>query len=68
MADVRNIYVYKDWDTSIPEKIGTIYVEGGKGKETRRYLATIPGRFEFVFTPKHGSWLNMVTHCLHREK
>ena len=33
MADVRNIYVYKDWDTSIPEKIGTIYVEGGKGKE-----------------------------------
>ena len=33
MADVRNIYVYKDWYTSIPEKIGTIYVEGGKGKE-----------------------------------
>jgi len=28
--------------------------------ETRRYLATVPGRFEFVFTPKHGSWLNMV--------
>lgn len=28
--------------------------------ETRRYLATIPERFEFVFTPKHGSWLNMV--------
>ncbi len=27
---------------------------------TRKYLATAPGRFEFVFTPKHGSWLNMV--------
>lgn len=27
---------------------------------TRKYLATIPGRFEFVFTPKHGSWLNMI--------
>lgn len=27
---------------------------------TRRFLATVPGRFEFVFTPKHGSWLNMV--------
>lgn len=27
---------------------------------TRNYLATVPGRFEFVFTPKHGSWLNMV--------
>ena len=29
-------------------------------KETRDYLATVPGRFEFVFTPKHGSWLNLV--------
>lgn len=27
---------------------------------TRKFLATVPGRFEFVFTPKHGSWLNMV--------
>ena len=29
-------------------------------EETRKYLATVPGRFEFVFTHKHGSWLNMV--------
>ena len=29
-------------------------------KETQRYLASRPGRFEFVFTPKHGSWLNLV--------
>lgn len=29
-------------------------------KATRKYLATVPERFEFVFTPKHGSWLNMV--------
>ena len=28
--------------------------------ETRKYLATVPGRFEFVFTPKQGSWLNLV--------
>ena len=28
--------------------------------ETRRYLATVPGRFEFVLAPKHGSWLNLV--------
>ncbi len=28
--------------------------------ETREYLATVPNRFEFVFTPKHGSWLNLV--------
>lgn len=29
-------------------------------EETRKYLDTVSGRFEFVFTPKHGSWLNMV--------
>jgi transposase len=29
-------------------------------KETRKYLEGRPGRFEFVFTPKHGSWLNLV--------
>ena len=29
-------------------------------KETCKYLATNPGRFEFVFTPTHGSWLNMI--------
>src|ERR1700693_2347153 len=30
-------------------------------KETRCWLADQPaGRFEFVFTPKHGSWLNLV--------
>jgi transposase len=29
-------------------------------KETRKYLDAHPGRFEFIFTPKHGSWLNMI--------
>lgn len=29
-------------------------------EETRKYLTTVPGRFEFVFTPKHGSWLNLI--------
>ena len=30
-------------------------------KETKRYLATLPeGRFVFVFTPTHSSWLNMI--------
>ena len=29
-------------------------------KETQEYLNTVPNRFEFVFTPTHGSWLNMV--------
>jgi transposase len=29
-------------------------------KETQAYLKVHPQRFEFVFTPKHGSWLNIV--------
>jgi transposase len=29
-------------------------------KETREYLATVPNRFDFVFTPTHGSWLNII--------
>ena len=24
------------------------------------YLATRPGRFEYVHTPNHGSWLNLI--------
>ncbi|WP_242652637.1 IS630 family transposase [Desulfofarcimen acetoxidans] len=29
-------------------------------KETRAYLNTVPNRFEFVFIPKNGSWLNLI--------
>jgi transposase len=29
-------------------------------KETRTYLRSVPNRFEFIFTPKHGSWLNLI--------
>jgi transposase len=29
-------------------------------KETQAYLQKKPGRFEFIFTPKHGSWLNLI--------
>ncbi len=54
------------------KKLDTKYPKGDKirlvldnlrvhsSEETRKYLATVPDRFEFVFTPKHGSWLNMV--------
>ena len=32
-----------------------------KSKETKAWLAQQPeGRFIFVFTPKHGSWLNLI--------
>jgi len=29
-------------------------------KETRKYLASVPNRFDFVLTPTHGSWLNLI--------
>jgi len=29
-------------------------------KETMAYLKTRPNRFQYVHTPKHGSWLNLV--------
>lgn len=32
-------------------------------KETRAWLAKHPNRFEYVHTPKHGSWLNLA-ECL----
>jgi transposase len=29
-------------------------------KETMKALKRFPNRFEFIFTPKHGSWLNLI--------
>jgi transposase len=29
-------------------------------QETSAYLDTVPGRFVYVHTPKHGSWLNLI--------
>jgi len=29
-------------------------------KETKAFLKTVPNRFEFVFTPTHASWLNII--------
>lgn len=29
-------------------------------KETRAYLDTRKDRFQFIFTPKHASWLNLI--------
>jgi len=27
---------------------------------TMKYLKTVPNRFEFIFTPNHASWLNII--------
>jgi transposase len=29
-------------------------------KATQAYLATVPNRFDFVFTPTHAAWLNLI--------
>src|ERR1700693_1326988 len=54
------------------KKLDTAYAETQKirlvldnhsahiSKETRSYLDTVPQRFVFVFTPTHGSWLNLI--------
>lgn len=54
------------------KKLDAIYPENHKikiildnhsahiSKETRKYLTTKPNRFEFIFTPTHASWLNLV--------
>lgn len=31
-----------------------------RSKETMKYLEKVPGKFELIFTPTHGSWLNMI--------
>jgi len=45
-----------DWKIRIILDNHTAHVS----KETAKYLLGKPGRFDFVFTPKHGSWLNMI--------
>ena len=40
-----------------PDKVSASFADS----YTRAWLADQPaGRFEFVFTPKHGSWLNLI--------
>jgi len=50
----------KKYDTKLKIRIVLDNHSAHTSKETRRYLDQHPGRFEFVFTPKHGSWLNMI--------
>lgn len=51
-------------DRSYPEDVKIRLIldnhSSHKSKETNAYLKTVPNRFEFVFTPVHGSWLNLV--------
>ncbi|MEM8939989.1 MAG: IS630 family transposase [Bacteroidota bacterium] len=46
----------KDWTIRIILDNHTSHTS----KETKAWLLKKPGRFDVVFTPKHGSWLNMI--------
>jgi transposase len=61
---VEFIELLKDIDAYYPpEAIIRVVLDNHSAhisKETMAYLATRPGRFEYVHTPKHGSWLNLI--------
>lgn len=61
---VEFIALLKDLDAYYPpEAIIRLVLDNHSAhisKETMTYLATRPGRFEYVHTPKHGSWLNLI--------
>ncbi len=46
----------KDWKIRIVLDNHSAHIS----KETMNALSKYPNRFEFIFTPKHGSWLNLV--------
>lgn len=61
---VEFITLLKDIDAYYPpEAIIRVVLDNHSAhssKETMAYLATRPGRCEYVHTPKHGSWLNLI--------
>ena len=61
---VEFIDLLKDLDAYYPpEAIIRVVLDNHSAhisKETMAFLATRPGRFEYVHTPKHGSWLNLI--------
>ena len=54
----------KEIDSYYPKKIKIIVILDNlrihTSKETQKYLESEPQRFQFVFTPKHASWLNII--------
>lgn len=53
MATIDKVYVYENWRGPNPEKIGTLYIDSGKGKEVisfeydENWLTNIEGNFVF---------------------
>jgi transposase len=54
----------KELDSYYPKEIKIIVILDNHkihtSKETQKYLETVPQRFQFIFTPKHASWLNII--------
>ena len=49
-------YYPKDWKIRIILDNHSSHVS----KETMKWLKGKPNRYEFIYTPKHGSWLNLI--------
>lgn len=61
---IEFIEFLKELDSYYPKKIKIVVILDNlrmhTSKETQKYLETVPQRFQFVFTPKHASWLNII--------
>jgi transposase len=58
------IELLKDIDLSYPKdakiRLTLDNHSSHRSKETMKYLSTVPNRFIYVHTTKHGSWLNLI--------
>lgn len=61
---IEFIEFLKEMDSYYPEKLKIVVILDNlkmhTSKETQKYLETVPQRFQFVFTPKHASWMNII--------
>ncbi|MFZ3383845.1 MAG: IS630 family transposase [Candidatus Methanoperedens sp.] len=61
---IEFIEFLKELDLYYPQKLKIVVILDNlkmhTSKETQNYLETVPQRFQFVFTPKHASWLNII--------
>ena len=58
------IELLKDIDSAYPKDVKIRLIldnhSSHRSKETMEYLSSVPNRFIYVHTPKHGSWLNLI--------
>ncbi len=54
----------KEIDSYYPKEIKIVVILDNHkihtSKETQKYLESVPQRFQFVFTSKHASWINII--------